>query len=537
VASRDTKLNIVIDAQNKATSGLRSVSTDLNTMNRRADALAGTFSVLKAATAAAAASIGFAGFNIVKAGAQFEQTQVAFETMLGTAEQATKTLDELSQFAASTPFELGQLEEASKRLLAYGTTADNLIPTLKMLGDITAGVGMEKLPQLILAFGQVQAATKLTGAELRQFAEAGVPLLGTLASQLGKTEAEIIDMVSDGAIGFEDMKKALESLTSEGGKFQDLMLKQSTTLGGQWSNLKDQISLTARALGTELLPFVKPVMQELINLASRFREALAGGQVVSTLVEMRDRFASFFAMLEEKTMLVWHIKGAFDAVRDTFQNQLKPALDELMMALAPLKPFGEALAIVFGALLLTALHTVVAAISTAIQGMTMLLTIMTRVATFISETLLFVIDQLSNLIQITSALLRGDFVGAWDLLKERLVEVYEWFTKVLDVVRDIGAEIKEFGGGVARKAFSGLTNLLPGRAAGGPVMSGSPYMVGEKGPEMFVPKTSGTIIPNNRLWQGSQTIINITGNTLLSDDAAEEIGDRIMSRLKLSAAI
>uniref|UniRef100_UPI002B1DFA00 tape measure protein n=1 Tax=Pseudomonas atacamensis TaxID=2565368 RepID=UPI002B1DFA00 len=80
---------------------------------------------------------------------------------------------ELTKFAASTPFELKGLETASKQLLAYGFEQKQVLPNLKALGDIAAGVGMDKLPQLILAFGQVKAATRLTGNELRQFTEAG----------------------------------------------------------------------------------------------------------------------------------------------------------------------------------------------------------------------------------------------------------------------------------------------------------------------------------------------------------------------------
>nr|WP_301332547.1 tape measure protein [Parerythrobacter lacustris] len=219
-----------------------------------------------------AGTVAFAGLALltkgaIRAGVDFEQTRIAFETMLGSAEQAQKTLAELSQFAARTPFELGQLEEASKRLLAYGTSADDLIPTLKMLGDITAGVGMDKLPQLILAFGQVQAATKLTGAELRQFSEAGVPLLGALADELGKTEAQIIQMVSEGSVGFEQVKSALAGLSGEGGKFFNLMEAQSASLGGMWSNLRDQVALTARTIGTELMPYLKPLVDQLILVA------------------------------------------------------------------------------------------------------------------------------------------------------------------------------------------------------------------------------------------------------------------------------
>lgn len=97
--------------------------------------------------------------------------------MTGDARIADAFIREMTDFAKTTPFEIGNLETASKQLLAYGFEVQNVIPTMKMMGDISAGVGMEKLPNLIMALGQVKAATRLTGNEMRQFTEAGVPLL------------------------------------------------------------------------------------------------------------------------------------------------------------------------------------------------------------------------------------------------------------------------------------------------------------------------------------------------------------------------
>lgn len=484
MADKQAKLSIVVDAQNKASAGLRSASRELDTLDKRSNALAGTFSVLKAATAAAAAAIGFAGLNVIKAGAQFEQTQIAFETMLGSAEQAQKTLGDLADFAKATPFELGQLEEASKRLLAYGTTADELIPTLKMLGDITAGVGMEKLPQLTLAFGQVQAATKLTGAELRQFSEAGVPLLGTLADQFGKTEAEIIDMVSEGVVGFEDVKKALATLTSEGGRFQNLMEKQSQSLGGLWSNLKDQISLTARALGEELLPYLKPVVEDFIRLATFIRELV-------------DRFSGFNVQISGTSELMLILRGYWVQIAQAFNENLKPALDYFYFILQGNK-----------------------------EEIQLVLNFLGKLAAFVASTILIgAINGLATTIR---------FVGdAFNYTINFIATFLEYADKVVKALQKMIDLAKEVGGNALKK----VSSILPGRASGGPVMANSPYMVGEKGPELFVPNASGTIVPNNRLTASPSISLIMTGNTFLSQDVAEQIGDQILNRLKLSNAI
>lgn len=186
---------------------------------------------------AAAKSVG--QFAINTAG-DFQQLRISFETMLGSADKAGTMLRDISDFARKTPFDLPQVAEGSKRLLAYNIDAEKLLPTFEALGNIAAGVGRDKLPQLILAFGQVKAATKLTGAELRQFTEAGVPLLQILAEQSGKTAAQVKEDMEGGvAPSFEDVEKALFSMSAEGGKFFNLMEKQSTTFQGTMSNLKD----------------------------------------------------------------------------------------------------------------------------------------------------------------------------------------------------------------------------------------------------------------------------------------------------------
>lgn len=193
------------------------------------------------------ATIAAATFAI-KSASDYEQSRIAFDTMLGSAEAGAKMLKNISKFARRTPFELPEVVTGAKQLLAYNIAGEKVLPTLEALGNISAGVGKDKLPNLILAFGQVKAATRLTGMELRQFTEAGVPLIKMLADQLGKTEAQIKDMVSEGEIGFPEVEKAIFGMSKEGGKFFKLMDKQSKTFGGVVSNIKDNIGRLARSI-------------------------------------------------------------------------------------------------------------------------------------------------------------------------------------------------------------------------------------------------------------------------------------------------
>lgn len=262
----DENLSIVVRLKDEASAALKELESKFSGLSKRIEPAIGASVAFAGAMAAAGTAVGAFGLKAVKSAANMEQTMVAFETMLGSAQKAKDFYADLVKFAASTPFELKGLEQASKQLLAYGFQQQEILPNLRALGDIASGVGMDKLPNLILAFGQVKAATKLTGMELRQFTEAGVPLLDQLSQQMHKPVAAIQEMVSAGQIGFPEVQKALQSLTGEGGRFNDLMTKQSKTLGGMWSNLQDAWEQFLRGEGQHLIDWAKQFVAVLIDI-------------------------------------------------------------------------------------------------------------------------------------------------------------------------------------------------------------------------------------------------------------------------------
>lgn len=213
------------------------------------------------------------GFFLREAG-QLEQTEVAFKVMLGNAELAKRILEEVKQFAVATPFEFKGVIEGAKRLRAFGFEAKELVPTLQILGDISAGVGTDKLPQLILALGQVRTATKLRGQELRQFSEAGVPLIAELAKTLNVAESEVAKLVSAGKVGFTDVQKSLKNMTGEGGRFNNLMREISKTLLGLFANARDDARLLVAEIGKELLPEAKAMLKAFIKIVDVNKEII-----------------------------------------------------------------------------------------------------------------------------------------------------------------------------------------------------------------------------------------------------------------------
>ncbi|MFA5128578.1 MAG: tape measure protein [Patescibacteria group bacterium] len=262
----ETTLSIVINAVNNAQKAFNDASAGLEKIQKNLKPATDASKKFALGLGVVATALSTFGILSLKSAGNMEQTKIAFETMLGSADKAKKLYSDLVAFAAKTPFTLTGLETASKQLLAYGFTQEELLPNLKALGDIASGVGMDKLPNLILAFGQVRAATKLTGMELRQFTEAGVPLLGMLAEQMGEPVSRIQEMVHDGLIGFPAVEQALKSLSGEGGRFNNLMEKQSKSLGGMWSNLQDAWEQFLRGQGAKLLEWGKKLVEMITDI-------------------------------------------------------------------------------------------------------------------------------------------------------------------------------------------------------------------------------------------------------------------------------
>lgn len=207
-------------------------------------AMAGPYAaVAAAATAAAAAVIGFAKAGL-EAASSMEQARISFEVMTGSATTAIGMINDLRALAAESPLNFTDIQQAAKILLAMGEDSRLVIDDIEMLGHVAAGSG-QRLTELAQVFGQVMQAGRLTGNELRQFNERGVPLLTTLAQQIGVTKQEIREMVEAGNLSAEQVVAAFKKMTSEGGLFANMMGRQSETLSGQWEKFKENLTIIA----------------------------------------------------------------------------------------------------------------------------------------------------------------------------------------------------------------------------------------------------------------------------------------------------
>lgn len=170
----------------------------------------------------------------------YEYFSTALRTMMHGDKLASGALEtQLVSLAKTSPFELSEVQDATKRLMAYGVAGGEVVDKLRMLGNVSAGLGKQSLPFLITAFGQIRSKGHLAGQELNQLTEQGFNPLNIIAKKTGKSYSELLKEMEKGKITFKDVDEAFKTVTASGGQFFNLMDEQSRTVGGKWSNLSD----------------------------------------------------------------------------------------------------------------------------------------------------------------------------------------------------------------------------------------------------------------------------------------------------------
>ena len=242
--------------------------------------------VAKGIGASGTALVGL-GVYAVKAGGDLQSVQVAMTNLLGSAGKAEGFIKELQNFSAHTPFEFNDVTKASQKFLAFGFTAEQIIPTLTAVGDAAAGVGagQDGVNRLTLALGQIAAKGKLASGEMMQLTELGIPAWQMLAEKLGTDVAGAQDMVTKRMV---DSKTALEALV--GGmeaSYGGMMEQQSSTILGTRSNLMDGIGQVASQAGLQiadalnLTTVFSSIGDWLSNFATAIEESGISGAIAS----------------------------------------------------------------------------------------------------------------------------------------------------------------------------------------------------------------------------------------------------------------
>lgn len=208
---------------------------------------------------------------LIGSNAEMEQHTTSLEVMLGSASKASAMIEKMRDFAAKTPLTLENVISGGSLLMSYDVDESNLIDTMTKLGDLASG-NAEKMDRITLAYGQMLAKGKVTGEELMQMTEAGVPLQTALAESIGVTGEEFSKMVSKGEVGIDALNKAITGLTTGNGKFAGMMEKQSQTMQGMLSTLQDNLSEFMRKMGEGAFGEAKSALKEASDLLAEWEE-------------------------------------------------------------------------------------------------------------------------------------------------------------------------------------------------------------------------------------------------------------------------
>ena len=258
--------------------------------------------------------------NLIQIGGEFEKQKIALGALFGSKLKADTMYSKIQNLAVQSPFTFGELTNFTKQLASFGFEYKDIYDTTKRLADLSAGIGVD-MGRVILAYGQVFTAKFLKGPELRQFTEAGIPLVQELANKYTKergqqiSAVDVYNMVSEKQVRFEDVKEIIDKYTSEGGKFYKMQEKLSDSVAGKWSNLKDSIEIAYSELETSN----KGVLKGAISLLTKailnwklYGNVIIGAVAAYGLLAAKGRVAAFMsqraastsAMINQQTMAV-----------------------------------------------------------------------------------------------------------------------------------------------------------------------------------------------------------------------------------------
>lgn len=573
------KIHYALDLNtNKFDSGMATVGGKLKSIGSE---LAG-FAV-KAGVAFGAMATASTVFAI-KSASNFEQTRVSLENMLGSADNARKMLKDVSDFAKTTPFEFSELAGATKQLVAYGFTGEEAIETMKNLGDVSSAVGTP-INDLTYLMGTLRTQGRALTIDIRQFAQRGIPIYKYLAKTMGVAETAIGNLVTEGKVGFPEVEKAFQAMTSEGGHFYQTMEKQSKTLFGRWSNFKDIIGVTARELVG--ISETGDILEG--SLFDKISKGLA--TVVEKLPEYADKLKVVFEYISSKKEILitlWnnfkdltsglgdfarqvaeYLQPKLIALWNTLNEDLIPALQRFWKDyLEPLMPvIGVALVVAIG-LAIDAVNLVVTAFTSFsdwISNNTPLVVGFIGLIGVLKGAMVF--DAVVNAIIIQFNLLKlvhiPSLMGSFGMLKAMIAtpmimpaiiiagalmaitKVYQEGLKLQGILNEVNRTTKtlsdartDFGLSLKARYERGEITAEQRaqiwkdsdpnkRAMGGQVSGGRPYLVGERGPEMFIPRGSGSI-KNDRETSTMGGSVSIYGNINIG---SQQDSDNFFARL------
>lgn len=389
---------------------------------------------LKTAAKVGAAAVGAASTAIVALGKigfdynkQIETYTTNFEVMMGDAEAAARKVEELKEMGARTPFELGDLANATQTLLAFNVSADDSTGVLSKLGDISLG-NVQKLESLTRAYGKMNASQKVTLEDINMMIDAGFNPLLIVAENTGETMEEVYDRISEGGVSFEEISGAINQATSEGGQFYQGMEKASQTTQGLISTLKD----AAQSKIGELFSDISEKIKELLPNVISFVENIDTEEIVTGVENLMQTFENLLPVITGVTAatvaykVATSIAGVIDALRKATEGQT--LAQTLLNAVMNANPF--------------------VLVATLIAGLVAALVTLWNTNEGFRKAVSNIWGEIQDL-----------FSGAWEFIKNIWAEVLPYFEAIWEGIRSTFSVVTEILGGFFSAAWSAIKSV------------------------------------------------------------------------------
>lgn len=428
-------LKTVSKQSKKATSGMKGFADKCNKMTGALSAIAAV--QLGSVFTGMAGGILNMGIASVQAAAQMRQYEIAFQTMLKSAEAGTQMLRDLQQFAADTPFDVPGVVSAGQQLMAFGFKAEEIIPMLTNLGDAASGLGLgtEGVSRLAYALGQMQTSGKLNAQDMMQLTSAGISAWDMLAQAAGKTVAEMKDLCSKGAI---DSKAAVQTIVAGmNDQFGGMMAKTSDEVAGLLANIEETAGNTSAAVGKYLTEAfnIKGILKDVSDRLGEFQ------QKMQTATEQGKSLGDVIKECVPATVI--GVIGAFAAVLAVVSVAAVATLGAVLGLTAGMVAIGAAMGAV-AALVVTYWDEIVDAVNIAVQA---ILDTVVIIGTAITEAVLGVVNWIVGAIGDMWA----DITGDQD----------NWFSKFSSMLGDAIKEVEDF----AKKAIDWFGRVFAAKKA------------------------------------------------------------------------
>ena len=422
-------LETVSKQSKKATSGIKGFADKCNKMSGALSAIAAV--QLGSVFTGMAGGILNMGIASVQAAAQMRQYEIAFQTMLKSAEAGTQMLRDLQQFAAETPFDVPGVVSAGQQLMAFGFKAEEIIPMLTNLGDAASGLGLgtEGVSRLAYALGQMQTSGKLNAQDMMQLTSAGISAWDMLAQAAGKTVAEMKDLCSKGAI---DSKAAVQTIVAGmNDQFGGMMAKTSDEVSGLLANIEETAGNTSAAVGKYLTEAfnIKGILKDVSDRLGEFQ------QKMQTATEQGKSMGDVIKECVPAPVIA--AIGAFAAVLVVVSVAAVATLGAVLGLSAGIVAAGAAIGAAI-ALIITYWDDLANAVKAAVQG---ILDTVVIIGTAVIEAILGVVRWILDTIGDMWADITGDhnnwfndfadMLGdAMDAVEDFARKAIEWFNKV-----------------------------------------------------------------------------------------------------------